>query len=1030
MSNWRDGGVIHGGDGAVEYQLLSRLGRGGDGECWAALQPDVQTRVVLKRAAVSDDRAAFYGEATAVKSLDHPEIAKFSRGFIYDGDFVLVRDYIEGVPIDAALAEARLGIFGRIRAFSRILDAMAYAHEREVIHGDIKPANIIGRRGPGRDVRPCIIDFSPTRFRYRLSSSFAIGESPGYEVPEQITMATRTSDVFGLGLLLIELLAGEAARMAVGRKRASEDLAVLVKKAVDIDRKRRRADGEEAPHLPSETDVATLARLLDETYFQELLALMLSLDPAARMPSAGELQEKFRDVFRRDRFERRLLAGIGSYRKQVDEAKGWIAATWLGAGPDFIAVAAEDNRLAVHRRRQDGEQVGWAAMDLPLGDECSFRTIAVDRPQDALKDGRILIALAEGGSDPNDIVSVQTLVLEGGEWRWDGPGTLIGGLFASTPRWSTLDEWSQVTLRSLSLRDGLLTFARGASVWVVPADVAAVDALDVVDRGSMKKFIVDMEARVVAVRSVPGHWIDERRWRDMVSDPHVQDRAFGLHLAALDICQHSRVLLIATEQQVFLISFRWEADEFRQTGRVPLFTATEGVWIGGLEEAQTFDGWRVAIATTRGVEIIDQTGERIHFIEKAMAYCLSWSWDRRLLAIGGDGSELVVVAFGDGEIHEWRVSVRSRHVVGVEFSITNPLLLLVSSSDREVEVVEVPSAPYRDGSGLMPGIYPLEAEVCTLKWTAIDGLQSTSAIVGVERTIVDMSRIQVWDVDHGEVSARPSLVGAGALDLAATTQTILTVSADGRITAVALADSTLDCSFELYPSSEYREQQPVVLVDEVTGSVWQQPVDFLPKMVACGDGTVALVWGGREWWHLPKAPGLLFWPHADLPEPTKRTHALSAVRCPTCSGPAVARLIDAGLELRCSQTCSVTRAPLDVAVERRPTWMVSDSEGRRIAVLGLRSVALVSVDDGLRVFAEHSFDVDVVSAAMVGGVEYSTLVVATTAGLEFFNPSLGSTLRVAMPGIKAVAASPCGRHLAVAHADRLRILPQGLGEWR
>lgn len=305
MSDWHAGDAI--GVGQEQYRLLSRLGAGADGESWLAFYVNFRQKVVLKRCHLdlpdpdSSQEQELFDEGAAVAELDHPAIARCFRGFERDGFLIISREYVDGAPLDEAVREWTVGLEGRLDVFEQIVDAIAHAHDRGVCHGDLKPGNVLAKSDRGT-LSVKIIDFSPTRFRDRLSSAIDFGATPGFEVPEHIRKATKQSDVWGLGLLLIDLVAGAAARRRVGRKRNAEvHPADLVLDGLWSE------DGQETASLGySHGDLATLRRMMDDREVRALLARGLSLDPAERWSDAGSFAKAFRACRRGDRFDARL----------------------------------------------------------------------------------------------------------------------------------------------------------------------------------------------------------------------------------------------------------------------------------------------------------------------------------------------------------------------------------------------------------------------------------------------------------------------------------------------------------------------------------------------------------------------------------------------------------------------------------------------------------------------------------------------------------------------------------------------------
>jgi len=212
------------GDRIGPFQLMERLGEGGFGEVYAAEQRDpVRRRVALKIIKVGMDTrqvvARFEAERQALALMDHPNIAKvFDAGATAGGRPYFVMELIRGVPITQYCDENRLSPRERLRLMIPVCRAIQHAHQKGVIHRDIKPGNVLVTILDGEPV-PKVIDFGVakavstpltdktiyTQFRQMIGT-------PAYMSPEQFLLAgadvdTR-SDVYALGVLLYELMAG------------------------------------------------------------------------------------------------------------------------------------------------------------------------------------------------------------------------------------------------------------------------------------------------------------------------------------------------------------------------------------------------------------------------------------------------------------------------------------------------------------------------------------------------------------------------------------------------------------------------------------------------------------------------------------------------------------------------------------------------------------------------------------------------------------------------------------------------------
>ncbi len=206
------------------YKLLEKIGEGGFGSVWAAEQREpVKRRVALKIIKLGMDTkqviARFEAERQALAMMDHPNIAKvFDAGSTETGRPYFVMELVRGVPILEYCDREKLDTKARLDLFTRVCHAIQHAHQKGIIHRDIKPGNVLVTLHDGVPV-PKVIDFGIAKATNAELTEKTIYTqhhqmigTPAYMSPEQAEMSgldidTR-SDIYSLGVLLYELLTG------------------------------------------------------------------------------------------------------------------------------------------------------------------------------------------------------------------------------------------------------------------------------------------------------------------------------------------------------------------------------------------------------------------------------------------------------------------------------------------------------------------------------------------------------------------------------------------------------------------------------------------------------------------------------------------------------------------------------------------------------------------------------------------------------------------------------------------------------
>jgi len=248
------------------YRIIGLLGRGGMGEVYRATDMMLGQSVALKflpEEAASNPRLLerFHGEVRVARQVSHPNVCRvYDIGEIEGMPFISM-EYVDGEDLASLLTRiGRLPADKALETARKLCAGLAAAHDRGVIHRDLKPQNIMmNKRG-----EVIIMDFGLAAIADQLSGAEVRNGTPAYMAPEQLkgSEVTARSDIYSLGLVLYELFTG--------------------KKPFDAKNVRQLLEMQESIHLPSMTSVAADI----DPMVEKSIRRCLDPDPAKRPASA------------------------------------------------------------------------------------------------------------------------------------------------------------------------------------------------------------------------------------------------------------------------------------------------------------------------------------------------------------------------------------------------------------------------------------------------------------------------------------------------------------------------------------------------------------------------------------------------------------------------------------------------------------------------------------------------------------------------------------------------------------------------
>ncbi|MEY4576120.1 MAG: hypothetical protein RL701_823, partial [Pseudomonadota bacterium] len=378
-----------------QYRIESRLGQGGMGTVYKAVQLSVDRGVAVKVIAGDAERnpelvARFKREAQAMAQLRHPNTVRLlDFGVTEQSRMYMVMEWLRGRDLETHLSQdGPFELTAALHVVRQVTQSLSEAHARDIIHRDLKPGNIFLAELEGGDTVVKVMDFGVAGFKHNgqhtaITMQGEVLGTAAYMSPEQAKgeSVDGRADLYSLGVILFEMLTGRPPFMA----NTAVSLLLL--------------HVSEPP--PRVFDVCPKAPELG--CVQSLLDRLLAKDPADRPQSAAEVIAEI-DALLAD------LGGgvsrISGFRtaprlRRVDVQK-W-SRSWMGAVASLCVMAGA--AYAWQRGLDDGSASGAAAQAQTLGSNAAptpHETVKtfewVGRVADALRNSNVTIASVPSGA--------------------------------------------------------------------------------------------------------------------------------------------------------------------------------------------------------------------------------------------------------------------------------------------------------------------------------------------------------------------------------------------------------------------------------------------------------------------------------------------------------------------------------------------------------------------------------------------------------------------------------------------------------
>jgi len=434
------------------FRLLRRIGEGGMGVVFEAEQDAPRRRVAIKLmhpSPGSERLRRFELEAAVLGRLHHPHIAQIHAYGTHRGEqgeqpwFAM--ELVDGVDLRTHAERARLAVAARLVLFCQVVDAVHHAHERGVVHRDLKPDNVLVDRSSGAAK---VLDFGVARANDSSLDLESMATKAGdligtlaYMAPEQLAAnpdaITARSDVFSLGVMLYELLAGRRPHEIAGLPIAAAVHVLTTQPPVPLAQSDARLRG----------DLSTI------------VGKAMEVDPTRRYATAADLAGDIRRHL--DRRPIRARPASVTYRFTTMLRRNRALATGLAAAFGALVVGLGGMTWLAHRssvERDRARRESYSANLVGAGDALARSEFAAARsylevaPEELRGwEWRVLLALLDTSTEVNErsLANVEKALLElvpvdGGASYWLLDHSLTGDR----------RRWDRASGRALATMDG------------------------------------------------------------------------------------------------------------------------------------------------------------------------------------------------------------------------------------------------------------------------------------------------------------------------------------------------------------------------------------------------------------------------------------------------------------------------------------------------------------------------------------------------------------------------------------------------